>query len=99
MIDKHGPMDVLPVPCTECSAGMLRPRFLTYFTWLGEELITVPHFPAWVCDVCGRREYDEKAISRLEMLLNPDAGKPTPKRKTPAPTRPRPGTNRPAQGS
>ena len=99
MIDKNGPIDVLPVPCSECSAGMMRPRFLTYFTWLGEELITVPHFPAWVCDVCGRRAYDEKAISRLEMLLDPDAGKPTPMRKRPASTRPRPGSSRPAQGS
>ncbi len=52
-------------------------QFITYFTWLGDELITVPNFPAWVCDVCGRREYDEKSISWLTMLLNPDAGKPT----------------------
>ncbi len=52
-------------------------RFITYFTWLGPELITVPNFPAWVCDMCGKREYDEKAISWLTMLLNPNAGKPT----------------------
>lgn len=52
-------------------------RHITYFTWLGEELITVPHFPAWICDVCGIREYDERAISWLTMLLSPDAGKPT----------------------
>lgn len=55
----------------------MRLEYITYFTWLGEELITVPNFPAWVCDVCGRREYDEKSISWLAMLLNPDAGKPT----------------------
>ncbi len=66
-----------PVPCTECQAGVMRLRFITYFTWLGEELITVPNFPAWICDVCGRREYDEKSISQLTMLLNPNAGKPT----------------------
>jgi YgiT-type zinc finger domain-containing protein len=53
----------------------LQPRFVTYFTWLGAELITVPHFPAWVCDVCGKREYDERAITWLSALLNPDAGK------------------------
>ncbi len=60
---------------------MMRMRFITYFTWLGEELITVPNFPAWICDVCGRREYDEKAISWLSMLLNPNAGRPTKKRR------------------
>ena len=49
-------------------------RHITYFTWLGEELITVPGFPAWVCDICGRREYDESAVSWLSMLLNPETG-------------------------
>lgn len=52
-------------------------RHITYFTWLGQELITVPNFPAWVCDMCGKREYDEQAISWLTMLLNPNAGKAT----------------------
>jgi YgiT-type zinc finger domain-containing protein len=67
------------MPCTECQAGQMHRRFLTYFTWLGDELITVPDFPAWVCDVCGRREYDLRAVSQLNLLLNPNAGK-NPKR-------------------
>lgn len=50
-------------------------RYLTYFTWLGDELITVPDFPAWVCDVCGKRDYDLHALSQLTMLLTPNAGK------------------------
>ncbi len=50
-------------------------RHITYFTWLDEELVTVPNFPAWVCDVCGRREYDERAISWLVAILNPETGK------------------------
>jgi len=64
-------------PCNECSAGVMHLRHITYFTWLGEELITVPNFPAWVCDMCGKREYDERAISWLTMLLSPNAGDPT----------------------
>jgi len=52
-------------------------EFITYFTWMDEELITVPNFPAWVCDVCGRREYDAHALSRLSLLLNPNAGRPS----------------------
>jgi YgiT-type zinc finger domain-containing protein len=71
-----------PFPCRECQAGMMRLRHVTYFTWLDEEVITVPNFPAWVCDVCGRREYDEKAVNWLSTLLNPDAGHSTsPKRR------------------
>lgn len=61
--------------CPECRSGMIRLRHLTYFTWLHDELITVPNFPAWVCDVCGRREYDNRAINWLNILLNPSAGK------------------------
>jgi YgiT-type zinc finger domain-containing protein len=68
-------------PCRECQAGMMRLNFITYFTWLDEEVITVPNFPAWVCDVCGRREYDEKAVNWLSTLLNPDAGHASSKRK------------------
>ena len=63
-------------PCNECQAGVMHLRHLTYFTWLGEELVTVPSFPAWVCDVCGRREYDQRAITWLVTMLNPETGKP-----------------------
>jgi YgiT-type zinc finger domain-containing protein len=67
-----------PVPtCRKCQAGHLRRRKVTYFTWLMDELITVPDFPAWVCDVCGRRVYDPQAITQLSTLLNPTAGKPS----------------------
>ena len=63
------------VLCSECKAGVLKLRYLTYFTWLEEELITVPNFPAWVCDMCGRREYDSRAVSWLNTILNPVAGR------------------------
>jgi YgiT-type zinc finger domain-containing protein len=94
--------DILPQssPCIECHAGIMQPRHLTYFTWLGDELITVPHFPAWICDVCGKREYDEKAILWLNMILDPNAGRPTSnRRRTPPPPRPRIGPSRPIHDS
>jgi signal peptidase I len=37
--------------CSECQTGVYRHQYCTYFTWLNQELITVPNFPAWVCDV------------------------------------------------
>lgn len=49
--------------------------YVAYYTWLGNELITVPDFPAWVCDMCGRCDYDENALTRLSLLLSPNAGK------------------------
>ncbi|MBT3190069.1 MAG: YgiT-type zinc finger protein [Anaerolineae bacterium] len=68
-------------PCRECQAGVVRQQHITYFTWLNDELITVPNFPAWVCDLCGKRDYDERAISWLSMLLNPNAGRASTKKK------------------
>lgn len=74
------------VHCMECQAGQMHRTYVTYYTWLAEELITVPNFPAWVCDVCGRREYDHHALNQLSLLLSPNAGKGS---------RPRPRPNRP----
>lgn len=68
--------------CLECQAGQMHRHYVTYFTWLGNELITVPDFPSLICDVCGRREYDLHAINRLSLLLSPNAGKPA-RRKRP----------------
>lgn len=82
------------VLCSECNAGVQRLEYLTYFTWLEEELVTVPNFPAWVCDMCGRREYDPRAISWLNTLLNPATGRRRPPRvrrnKIPGIDRPQP---------
>lgn len=83
----------ITIPCTECQAGQMHKHYLTYFTWLGDDLITVPNFPAWICDVCGRRLYDNQALIRLNLLLTPNAGKATPKRRT---TRRRGGSNKSA---
>ena len=96
MTEETPNLPLQPVPCNECASGLMRLRFITYFTWLNEELVTVPNFPAWICDVCGRREYDEKAISWLTMLLNPNAGRPTARKRVPPLERPRPGSTRPS---
>ncbi|MCJ7703628.1 MAG: YgiT-type zinc finger protein [Anaerolineales bacterium] len=78
--------------CPECQAGIMGLAYITYFTWLGAELITVPDFPAWICDVCGRRDYDSQAVSWLNTLLNAGGGhskrsrhpKPLPQERPPA---------------
>jgi YgiT-type zinc finger domain-containing protein len=68
-------------PCPECQTGVLYLQHITYFTWLNEELVTVQQFPAWVCDLCGRREYDMRAIKWLNALLHPEAGRNAPLRR------------------
>ena len=66
---------VAPIQCDECQVGKMSRTYITYLTWLGDELITVQNFPAWVCDMCGRREYDLNALNSLSLLLNPNVGK------------------------
>jgi YgiT-type zinc finger domain-containing protein len=61
--------------CPECPAGLMRMHYITYFTWLNQELVTVPNFPAWICDICGRREFDLNAITWLNTILNPVTGR------------------------
>lgn len=78
------------VLCPECQTGAMQLQYITYFTWLNQELVTVPNFPAWICDVCGRRDYDTRAIIWLNALLNPDAGRKPPARKPPQTASPRP---------
>jgi YgiT-type zinc finger domain-containing protein len=58
-------------PCQECQGGISRLQYQTYVTWLREELMTVPNFPTWVCDLCGWREHDARAVAWLVTLLNP----------------------------
>jgi YgiT-type zinc finger domain-containing protein len=72
--------------CPECLAGVMRMEFVTYFTWLNKELITVPNFPAWLCDLCGRREFDPRAITWLNTLLNPATGRRSDRGSNPRPS-------------
>ena len=62
--------------CQKCQGGRKHLQTITLMTWLGDDLITVPDFPAWICDLCGHRLYDTHALAQLSLLLNPDAGTP-----------------------
>ena len=63
--------------CPDCQVGLIKRDTGTYYTWIENELVIVPNFPCWVCDVCGRREWDQNAIFNLGMILSPAAGTPT----------------------
>ncbi len=61
--------------CPECHGGNVSMQHVVYYTWVSGELITVPDFPAWICDMCGMREYDQRALSWLNIILSPDTGR------------------------
>jgi YgiT-type zinc finger domain-containing protein len=59
--------------CTHCQTGSLLLRRVTFAAWYENHFITVPNFPAWVCDVCAACEYDAQALEQLEAVLGPEA--------------------------
>ncbi|MGH2523971.1 MAG: YgiT-type zinc finger protein [Anaerolineales bacterium] len=59
--------------CPHCQMGTLRPRKVVFAHWFEGQFITLPNFPAWVCDICGARDYDAGALEQLEMSLGPEA--------------------------
>ena len=76
IITETPPSDNMFYPCPNCQGGRKQLRSATLMTWLGDDLITVPNFPAWICDLCGHRNYDTQALAQLSLLLNPEAGTP-----------------------
>ncbi len=59
--------------CPQCQMGTLQPRPVPFAHWFEGQFITIPQFPAWVCDICGEREYDAAALEQLELILGPEA--------------------------
>ena len=69
-MDDQEPKDVVEYTCPNCAGGRRSLQHITYLTWFRDQMITVPNFPAWVCDLCGSRDFDIRAISWLNTLLN-----------------------------
>jgi YgiT-type zinc finger domain-containing protein len=60
---------VIAAACRECRSGHMQPTNVFLFTDRAGMPLCVPDFPAWVCDLCGLREYDHLALSELEVML------------------------------
>jgi YgiT-type zinc finger domain-containing protein len=68
--------------CQECQVGIAKSSTATYYTWIDEDLVMVPNFPCWVCDVCGKREWDSQSLMNLNLLLSPNAGQESGRKRT-----------------
>ncbi len=55
--------------CPSCSLGRLGKRSMAYIEWHGNNLLIANRLPAYVCDLCGERIYDDEAIENLQRLL------------------------------
>ncbi len=61
--------------CPHCHLGHLDLHLTVYVRVFGSTLIHVPNTPAWECDVCHHRQFEEMSIQRIEMLVG-EAGPP-----------------------
>jgi hypothetical protein len=57
--------------CAECQVGTLQPERVIFYAFLEGRLLSIPDFPAWVCDICRHCEYDEDALVDLRSMLGP----------------------------
>lgn len=62
--------NVMGTPCPECQSGRMKLTGALLFVGRADRPLCVPDFPAWVCDLCGLREYDHGALSELEVMLD-----------------------------
>ncbi|MFZ3071030.1 MAG: YgiT-type zinc finger protein [Anaerolineaceae bacterium] len=65
-----------PETCPRCMVGRIKQKPVTFSAIVDGHLLSVPNFPAWVCDVCHAFMYDPIAMNQLHASL---AAKQTPK--------------------
>ena len=95
------PATTAPAACPHCQAGNLNLKRVVYAGWYGSQFVTIPNFPAWVCDVCGSLEYDSAALEQVRLVLGreastaAEAGRRASTNPSPAPAPARPSGRRP----
>ena len=55
--------------CPRCLIGYLHAETATYSCVQNGLLISVPHMPAWKCDICQYQEFDFEALMQIEALI------------------------------
>lgn len=55
--------------CEECGVGKYRPIKSAYVMRLGKHMMVMPDAPAYVCDVCGFRCFDDAFLESIHDLL------------------------------
>ena len=55
--------------CTNCHIGLLQTQLTTWAKTVNSYLVILPGIRATVCDVCGKTEFDQTALGRLQLLL------------------------------
>lgn len=68
-----------PETCPRCMVGRIKQRPVTLSEVIDGYLLSIPNFPAWMCDICHAFMYDPVAMDELHTFLT---SKPDAKQKT-----------------
>jgi len=57
--------------CQQCGMGVLHVEIKTLFRIINNDVIFIPDFPLWKCDVCKWVEYDDESLEQLIRVVGP----------------------------
>ncbi|MBP6016616.1 MAG: YgiT-type zinc finger protein [Candidatus Promineofilum sp.] len=60
---------VTSIQCQECGIGRCRPVTTPYLLPIGKHMLVMPDSPAYVCDICGNRFFDDEFLNGVHYLL------------------------------
>lgn len=57
------------IRCEECGIGRCRLVQTPYLLKVGKHMLVMPDSPAYVCDICGNRFFDDEFLNGVHYLL------------------------------
>lgn len=57
------------IRCEECGIGRCRPISTPYLLKIGKHMLVMPDSPAYACDICGNRFFDDEFLNGVHYLL------------------------------
>ena len=78
------------IRCEDCGIGYYQPQSAPYLLPLGRQMMVIPDAPAYSCDVCGFRAWDEEFLRAIHSLLAQAAAEPARAKRRPQPPQPDP---------
>ncbi len=57
------------IRCDECGIGHCHPVKAPYLLQTGKHMLVLPDSPAYVCDICGNRFFDDEFLTGVHYLL------------------------------
>lgn len=64
------------IRCEDCGIGYYQPLSAPFLLAVGSRMMTIPDAPAYSCDVCGFRTFDEEFLDAIHSLLTQAAAAP-----------------------